>query len=141
MAQNGKRKGISLPINMVVILAVAVLVLVVVAAFFVLQAGGGQRTINDQTAWASGCATSIARNCNAADFRAGDDGLKIANYDPYGNDERPSGSSVCLTDPKDSSCSDNTLYEACRRAQNIVSDVECRNKCCGGQAGPTTTTP
>ena len=127
------QKGISLPINMVVILAIAVLVLVVVAAFFVLQAGGSQRSINDQVAWGNGCATSISRGCNLADF-APTTGLKIPNYDPQGNDERQQGASVCITNPSDDSCSDNTLNKACERTQAISGGDTtslCRAKCCG----------
>ncbi len=94
------QKGISLPINMIVILAVAILVLVVISAFFVLQAGGSQRTINDQTAWSSGCATAIARGCPVSAFQSGEDGLYISGYDPNGDDPG-AGSIPCSQDNLD----------------------------------------
>ncbi len=137
MAQKGSQKGISLPINMVVILAIAVLVLVVVAAFFVLQAGGSQQSINDQRAWSEGCALAISRGCNSAEFKEG--GLKIPNYDPDGNDQRQRGVSVCLTNPEDDTCDDNTLLTACRRTQGgALTSIDCRARCCAPQQTPTT---
>ena len=134
MAQKGTRKGISLPINMVVILAIAVLVLVVVAGFFVLQFTGGQIIINDIDAWGQGCATAQSRGCNSADFESAT-GLKIPRYDPQRNDEKVQGASKCLQPGQQDSdfCKDNTLYEACRRTQNGANAEECKTKCCGAR--------
>lgn len=58
------RKGLSLPIEMIVIVAVAVLVLVVIAAFFVGGAGrlGG---VGDAVAFASGCDKLRLNDCSA----------------------------------------------------------------------------
>lgn len=131
-------KGISLPINMIVILAVAVLVLVVVAAFFVVQTGGSQQTISDQTAWAGGCSTAISQGCSESAFRSPNDpnggGLYIARYDPNGDDPRDSAtkasrcSHATLTTE---GCDDDTLLTACERTQGIRGSAACRAKCCG----------
>ena len=59
------RKGLSLPIEMIVIVAVAVLVLVVIAAFFV---GGtsplGQ--VGDVTAFSAGCDKLRLQGCSSS---------------------------------------------------------------------------
>ena len=136
------QKGISLPINMIVILAIAVLVLVVVAAFFVLQVGAGGQTINDQTAWGNGCSTAIARGCSVSAFQSPgegtDSGLLIARYDPSGNDPKDENtkSSKCfsdsdLHDDDKIGCRDNTLRTACERTQGVSGAAACRAKCCG----------
>lgn len=129
------RKGISLPINMVVILAVAVLVLVVVAAFFVLQTGQSGQTIRDQDAWASGCANAIAQGCPLSAFETGSGkGLYISRYDPNGDDPKAgSGASQCNSVNFDdlSGCSDDTLRKACERTQGLSDSASCRAKCCG----------
>ena len=135
MAQKGSQKGISLPINMVVILAIAVLVLVVVAAFFVLQLGGSQTTINDQTAWSTGCSTAIARGCSVSAFQEPPEGgLYIPRYDPNGNDPKnPTTKASTCSDSTLSSegCGDDTLRTACEKTQGVRGSEACRAKCCG----------
>ena len=126
------QKGISLPINMVVILAVAVLVLVVVAAFFVLQAGGSQQTIRDQDAWATGCSLAISQGCSERAFKAYSDsdpsaGILIPRYDPKGDDPKTG----CLGSLGTSGCSDNSLNEACKKVHGLSDYLACRTKCCG----------
>jgi hypothetical protein len=57
-------KGLELPINMIVVIAIAVLVLTVVAAFFVGQTGGGVDTVRFESAFTSACTTwRTAYNC------------------------------------------------------------------------------
>jgi len=59
------RKGISLPVEMIVIIAIAVLVLVVIVTFFVGGAGSQIGLISDQDALARGCTSfAINYNCN-----------------------------------------------------------------------------
>ena len=59
------RKGISLPVNAVIIIALAVMVLLLIAAFFGGGAGQmGAATI--ESAWAQGCQALKSENCNAS---------------------------------------------------------------------------
>lgn len=59
------KKGLELPINMIIVIAVAVLVLVVVAAYFSAQTGGGFSSINLEAAFTQGCsALRSAYACN-----------------------------------------------------------------------------
>lgn len=51
------KKGLELPINMIIVIAIAVLVLVVVIAFFVGQTGSGINTIELEKAFNTGCVT------------------------------------------------------------------------------------
>lgn len=62
-------KGLSLPINMIVIIAIAVLVLIVVAAFFASQTGSGFDTVAVNNAFNEGCGIlrSVNYNCDPAD--------------------------------------------------------------------------
>lgn len=58
-------KGLSLPINMIVIIAIAVLVLVVIAAFFTGQIFGGETTINREAAFQEACQSlRFTYNCD-----------------------------------------------------------------------------
>lgn len=57
------KKGLSLPIEMIVIIAIAMLVLVVVAAFFVGGFGGGN-AVTIEAAFQSGCNRLRLENCN-----------------------------------------------------------------------------
>ncbi|MBI4170135.1 MAG: hypothetical protein HY514_00430 [Candidatus Aenigmarchaeota archaeon] len=59
-------KGLSLPINMIVIIAIAVLVLIVVAAFFASQTGAGFDTVAVNNAFNEGCGLlrSVNYNCD-----------------------------------------------------------------------------
>ena len=67
-------KGISLPIEMIVIIAIAVLVLVVIAAFFV--GGAGQLgTTGDAEAFGSGCDRLRLQGCTADP-----NGITVENY-------------------------------------------------------------
>lgn len=72
-------KGVSLPIEMIVIVAIAVLVLVVIAAFFV---GGAGRlnTVSDAAAFGDGCQRWKTNGCNGL---AGN--VFIPGYNPTGD--------------------------------------------------------
>ncbi len=78
-----KRKGISLPIEMIVIIAVAVLVLVVIAAFFAGGFGGGSESISANAALVKGCSTWKIRS---ADCSADMSTINIPGYNPTGID-------------------------------------------------------
>lgn len=73
------RKGITLPVNAVIIIALAVMVLLMIAAFF----GGGAAQINKaalENAWSRCCSTiqSGVYNCNqSAELSKIDSGIDI----------------------------------------------------------------
>lgn len=77
-------RGISLPIETIVVVAVTVLVLVVVVAFFISGTGGPMSNIGDNDALARGCVQlSTIYGCNPCDKRLGTsgvDGIKISGY-------------------------------------------------------------
>ena len=112
-------KGIELPVNAIVIVAVAVLVLVVLAAFFSGMFGPNVSKVSAQSAWDTGCTMADRRGCLQEDF--GWDGtgcypdmaLTVAGYDPDG-DTLP-----------------NSILEACQVVYNTADCQECRNFCCG----------
>ncbi len=129
------KKGISLPINMIVILAVAILVLVLISAFFLNSAGGNQTKLGDQSAWSAGCAQAIASGCTSGAFSApvsGDPskGLLIANYDPDSDDDKSAAGRCTQSNLADDKCSDNTLNNACRKVYGISDSIQCKAKCC-----------
>ena len=113
MAQKGSQKGISLPINMVVILAVAVLVLVVVAAYFVISAGRGFGAITTEQAWVNGCQKlKQVENCLAS---AGS--IVIKDYNPANKEDLKNTGDTLLTACKtkfaDSTFADTTCKQSC----------------------------
>ncbi|MBI4018705.1 MAG: hypothetical protein HY364_00440 [Candidatus Aenigmarchaeota archaeon] len=58
-------KGVSLPINTIVIVAIAVLVLMVIGGFFAVNVGQGQNSIELNNAISTACATFVnAYNCD-----------------------------------------------------------------------------
>ena len=70
--------------------------------------------------------------CDIEDFRPVT-GYRVYSagrpYDPLGNDGYPS---MCGKDEASLElCSDNTLFEACKRTQGVSSPEECQKKCCG----------
>lgn len=75
-----KMKGISLPIEMIVIIAIAVLVLVVIAAFFVGGAGK-LNTSSDIDALGQGCQKWKVQGCPQA---VPEGQVPIKGYDPTG---------------------------------------------------------
>ena len=107
------RKGISLPINLVVILAIAVLVLVVVAAFFILSTSSGFGSIATEQAYATGCQRLLqAEKCDKAASE-----VIIDGYNP-------------TNDPANREIGD-TLLTACRRkfSDGTFSDGRCKQTC------------
>ncbi|MBI3190709.1 hypothetical protein HYZ41_03320 [archaeon] len=103
------KKGLELPINMIVVIAIAVLVLVVVAAVFSGNFLSGTNTITAQVAWANGCNQARARGCAVNDFGT----LNVAGYDPDGDKV------------------DNTLLSACQAVFGSDYTVAtCKAKCC-----------
>jgi hypothetical protein len=76
-----KRKGISLPVEMIVIIAIAVLVLVVIAAFFAGGFGPPTNTIVAQAAFSQGCNTWKIRS---SDCSMNPNQITISSYNPDG---------------------------------------------------------
>ena len=115
-----KRKGISLPVEMIVIIALAVIVLLAIGAFF---AGGILNPTTqsaDVNAWASGCGMMKLRGCILTDFTANLDTLTVAGYDVN----------------KDGV--DESAFTACKRATGYSTVADCHIDCClAGTAGGT----
>lgn len=114
-------KGLSLPINMIVVLAIAVLVLVVVAAFFVSGGGGSIGSINDQSALGQGCGILRQRGCTDATSD-----VKIRGYNPYGCPATAPSSGYTGSCTGYDAGNGATLATACTRS-NIVN---CKEYCC-----------
>lgn len=119
-----------LPVNAIVIVAIAVLVLVVLAAFFTGFIGRSFGTINHNDAWTRGCSTAKAQGCLVSAFTGTTTSesalctdsatpcLTITDYDPDGDGRFDS------------------LLTACSHVFGIsVTDAtapeQCRTKCCG----------
>ncbi|MEM7826665.1 MAG: hypothetical protein QXQ40_00375 [Candidatus Aenigmatarchaeota archaeon] len=103
------KKGISLPVNMIVILAIAAIVLLAVGAFFLSGWFGPGKTISDFEAWTRGCSIWMTKGCIEDQINS----ITIIGYDPDGNG------------------SPNNLAEACFRHFGYTSSRDCWEKCCG----------
>ena len=108
-------KGISLPVNTVIVISVAVLVLGLISMFFSSSTGTSTRAISHADAWNRGCSQANARGCLVNDF-GGLSGIIIAGYDPNGDGVN------------------DYLWIACKNffANNGLTAADCRAKCCGG---------
>ncbi len=126
------KKGLSLPINLIVILAIAILVMVVVAAFFVMSTGSTFSGISDQQAWNSGCSMAKLRGCIESDFGSTTP-LYVDGYDPKKNDIKDvNGHSTCSQETiSRTDCSDDTLRMACEAVVGSTTPTFCRARCCG----------
>ena len=103
-----RMKGISLPVNAVIIIALAVMVLLMLAAFF----GGGVGQMSSasvESAWSQGCnILKNTYNCDATEV------LNIKTTDITGDGVEDSLLVVCRAKYKD----------------DTLSEYWCRNKCC-----------
>jgi hypothetical protein len=109
------KKGISLPIEMIVIIAIAVLVLVVIAAFFIGGAGK-LGTTNDVTAFGEGCQRWVTIGCGISE-----NGINVPGYNPTG--------SSMYTDTGDS------LATACTRMGYTVGAPKSNPNSCRARCG------
>jgi len=100
-----RMKGMELPINMIIIIAIAVLVFVVVAAYFAGAFGGSKDKLAAQAAWNTFCGSERVTGCH--------------NYDNMW----PNG----LLDVDGTQTSLSTV---CTKAKGISGDA-CRTDCCG----------
>jgi hypothetical protein len=124
-----RSKGISLPIEMVIIIAISVIVLLALVAYFVLGIGQQQQYMQDATAWNKGCAMIKARGCSSV---SGDDiqTMTITMYKPYQNVDR-----------------EGTIWDACKLhlgyTDASTDAARCVAACCneGGSRTSDTTTP
>lgn len=108
MKEKKNIKGISLPINMIVILAVAIIVMLVAVSLIFLVFPGTQPMIKDSQAWSRGCMMWQQRGCRGGDMN----NIIIEGYDPDGNNQP------------------NSLADACRRYLNYTNEEDCRRACC-----------
>jgi L-asparagine transporter-like permease len=73
-------KGLSLPIEMIVIIAVAMLVLVVISAFFMGGVSGPTNQINIENAFSTGCNSLRAQGCSNIMSS-----INVPGFKQYGN--------------------------------------------------------
>ena len=110
-------RGISLPVNFIVILAVAVIVMLIVVIMMttgIIQGGA----VNDVQAWTIGCERLIQRGCRVDDVR----NITIIGYDPNGDGQW------------------DNLLTACQRRLGADYTAEmCRDACCRVPERATTT--
>ena len=106
-----KLKGISLPIEMMVIIAIAVLVLVVVGAFFI-GGVGKLGTVDDISAFGQGCQQWKAVGCSNQANQ-----IFIKGYDPTG------------TEITSTNTAGDTLQTACERLSKLDSASSCKKAC------------
>ena len=100
------RKGIYLPIEMIIIIAIAVLVLIVLVAFFVGGFGSGGSSINHQQAFGQGCSRlKFTFDCSPS-VNTGD--IKIPGYTSAGETTSKSLADACqalgYTDTSNPTC-------------------------------------
>ncbi|MCD6381636.1 MAG: hypothetical protein J7L43_01495 [Candidatus Aenigmarchaeota archaeon] len=96
-------KGTSLPVNSIVIIALAVIVLVAIAVWFSSEMLHGQKQVNAEQAWVSACNQWKATNCDAGHFNntlTGFPGI-------------------------------STIKEACKAARGSDDADLCKKLCCG----------
>jgi hypothetical protein len=113
-------KGMSLPINLVVIIAIAILVLLALAAFFASGFGGGTASISDAQALNKGCGIWKSRGCAGADSGGVYTELETITIPGY-------------VDP--SSGEQKSLGEACVAVLQDSEGSKCYEYCCTGQVG------
>ncbi len=108
-----KMKGIELPVNSVIVIALAIMVLLMIAAF--LMGGLGPMGSTDvESAWSSGCKVLTSTyNCDSTKVKTIDSGVDVT------------GDGVS-----------DTLFQVCQKKYGETSTGEditenfCRNKCC-----------
>lgn len=101
-------KGISLPINAMIIITIGALVLVVVSGLFISSSGSSTKILGETEAWNLGCSQARVRGCNLADFQS--NGLNIKDFGSV---------QLACTKVFGAIPSDNAV------------EVWCHDKCCG----------
>ncbi|MBI2583997.1 MAG: hypothetical protein HYW25_04990 [Candidatus Aenigmarchaeota archaeon] len=113
-------KGISLPIEMIVVIAVAVLVLVVIAAVFLGQSSRNYTYIDHQRALTQGCSLlSFNYECDASRLSE----IKVPDYDHSCNGaEKGTLEAACCAlkyEYSDLQNSNHCAYVACKCPQPL----------------------
>lgn len=110
-----RTKGISLPIEMVIIIAISVIVLLAIVAFFVAGIGKQKVYMDDSTAWQRGCAMIKERGCGSISV---DDlaNMPITAWYPWSSDQTTEG----------------TVADACNVVMGYGADEldKCISSCC-----------
>ncbi len=102
------RKGVSLPINMIIIMIIAVLALLVIIAFFMPGWFGQTGSIDVETAFNRGCNTlATLRGCDADAV----EDIIIPGFDHDRNNE------------------DDSLLEVCQLKAVVSSNEDCAHLC------------
>lgn len=108
------KKGLSLPIEMVIILIIVIIVLAVVAAFFLSSGGGGIQGIGDSAALSRACNIMVSNGCtNTWKTDTNSWNTPIQGYTVNGNPGK--------------------ISDACQRALSLTTNLQdkCFQYCCG----------
>jgi hypothetical protein len=147
-------KGIELPINILIIVAVAVIVLIALIAMFYPAFSSGSQTVNVESVKNAACQVLVtAKNCMAAtttintpDFDADQDGLIVGDSgqdwgwavnDPCPPAPFPPGSGCTVASTGDNTChettatgnEDDNLAALCKCYYGITSEAQCKALC------------
>jgi len=99
-------KGVSLPVNTIVVIALAVLVLLAVATWFVIEMGKHSQTIECEDVWNKACIQWKVSNCNQTEFEN-----SVKNWNGIDGD--------------------NSIRKACECARGTSDYETCKKLCCG----------
>ncbi len=133
------RKGVSLPVNVVVVIVMAALVLAIIVMFFGSYSGQSTKSMSHAAAWSQGCMNAKAQGCKEAAFDYAvvtpAEPIFVSGYDPGGNDPA-GGCKVDGTGVSLDNCGDNLLVSACKNFFGLSAGqsslkTTCRDKCCG----------
>jgi len=110
-------KGLSLPINILIIIAIAVIVLIALIAMFYPAFFSGSTTISLEAAKSQACRALTANNCNV-----GVDEIGIANFDA-----NKDGNTYNTADAAQSN--GDTLDALCDQYLQTSNDDDCKALC------------
>lgn len=118
-----RRKGISLPIEMVIIIAISVIVLLAIIAYFVGNIGTMNKRLGDTEAWNQACAMIKNRGCETAGLTQDDiENMKISFWYPYADEPSYMGS----------------VADACQISAGTRDVTVCVTSCCRESGGTRT---
>ena len=126
-------KGISLPINAIIIIVLVLIVLLAIIALFYGVWPNGQGTVNLEAAKNNACQLMASMGCNAdtetfkiTNFDADKDGL-VGDSEATGAWNWNSGSGDC----GNTNTNADTLAALCQCYYGISDDAECKRTVCG----------
>lgn len=118
-----RKKGISLPIEMVIIIAISVIVLLAIIAYFVSNMGTMNKRLSDTEAWNQACAMIKNRGCEQAGLTDDDlINMKVSFWYPFDDQPNVQG----------------TVSDACEISAGTRDPAICVSACCR-ESGATRT--